>query len=267
MGDEGDTAAAVRVHRDGAVLRLTVDRPGRRNSLTPDMVQSLITALTAAASDDSLRAIHLRGAGEHFCTGVDWVSGNAGEGKPRTGSVQRRVPHTAHRVIELLHTVQLPVVATVHGWAAGMGCNLALAADFTVAAPGATFWEPFLDRGFSPDSGATWLLPRLTGLARARRMLLLGEKIDGATAADWGLIHEVAADPDTAAEALLARLAAAPTVAFGLAKQALAQNLHATLPQAMTNELFALELACRTRDFKEGLAAFRDRRAPEFEGR
>ncbi|UGT62530.1 enoyl-CoA hydratase/isomerase family protein [Nocardia asteroides] len=261
----GDAETGVR--RDGVVLRLTLDRPGRRNSLTPEMVETLVTALTAAASDDTLRAIHLRGAGEHFCAGVDLVSGNTGDAKPRTGSVLRRVPHTAHRVIELLHTVQLPVVATVRGWAAGMGCNLALAADFTVAAPGATFWEPFLDRGFSPDSGATWLLPRLTGLARARRMLLLGERVDGTTAAEWGLIHEVADDPDAAAEALLARLAAAPTVAFGLAKQALAQNLHATLPQAMNNELFALELACRTRDFKEGLAAFRDRRAPEFEGR
>ncbi|MEV0355556.1 enoyl-CoA hydratase-related protein [Nocardia sp. NPDC050697] len=259
--------AVTTVERDGAVLRLTLDRPGRRNSLTPDMVETLVTALTAAASDDTLRAIHLRGAGEHFCAGVDWVSGNTGDTKPRTGSVLRRVPHTAHRVIELLHTVQLPVVATVRGWAAGMGCNLALAADFTVAAPDASFWEPFLDRGFSPDSGATWLLPRLAGLARARRMLLLGEKVDGATAAEWGLIHGVADDPDAAAEALLARLAAAPTVAFGLAKQALAENLHATLPQAMTNELFALELACRTRDFKEGLAAFRDRRTPEFEGR
>ncbi|MFC8530013.1 enoyl-CoA hydratase/isomerase family protein [Nocardia sp. NPDC057227] len=259
--------AVTKVERDGAVLRLTLDRPGRRNSLTPDMVETLVTALTAAASDDTLRAVHLRGAGEHFCAGVDWVSGNAGEARPRTGAVLRRVPHTAHRVIELLHTVQLPVVATVRGWAAGLGCNLALAADFTVAAPDATFWEPFLDRGFSPDSGSTWLLPRLTGLARARRMLLLGEKIDGATAAEWGLIHEVADDPDAAAEALLTRLAAAPTVAFGLAKQALAQNLHATLPQAMTNELFALELSSRTRDFKEGLAAFRERRTPDFEGR
>lgn len=269
MSDEDGTSATVRTERDGAILRLTLDRPARRNALTPVMVDTLVETLTAAASDDSLRAIHLRGAGEHFCAGVDWVSGNGGDRKPRTGSVLRRVPHTAHRVIELLHTVQLPVVCTVRGWAAGLGCNIALAADFTLAAPGAVFWEPFLDRGFSPDSGSTWLLPRLAGLARARRMLLLGEKVDGAAATEWGLIHDCHNDNelDDAAEALLSRLAAGPTVALGLAKQALAQNLHTTLPQAMTNELFALELACRTQDFREGLAAFQQRRDPEFEGR
>lgn len=264
----GEDSAAVRAERDGEILRLTLDRPARRNALTADMVATLVDTLTAAASDDTLRAIHLRG-GEHFCAGVDWVARNADGARPRAGDVLRRVPHAAHRVVELVHTVHLPVVCTVRGWAAGLGCNLALAADFTLAAPDAVFWEPFLDRGFTPDSGATWLLPRLTGLVRARRMLLLGERVDGATAAEWGLVHECRAEDelDAAAEALLTRLAGGPTVAFGLAKQALAQNLHTTLPQAMTNELFALELASRTRDFREGLTAFRERRTPDFGGR
>lgn len=105
------------------------------------------------------------------------------------------------------------MVCTVRGWAVGLGCNLALAADFTVAADDAVFWEPFVTRGFSPDSGSTWLLPRLAGLARAKRMLLLGEKV------------------------------------------------------TMNQELFNLELSCRTTDFKEGLAAFRERRTPQFHGR
>jgi 2-(1,2-epoxy-1,2-dihydrophenyl)acetyl-CoA isomerase len=151
----------------------------------------------------------------------------------------------------------------------GLGCNLALAADFTVAADDAVFWEPFLARGFSPDSGATWLLPRLVGVARARRMLLLGEKVSGSDAADWGMIHHAVApaDVDGVAEELLTRLASGPTVALGLTKRAINAGQHATLEQAMTQELFNLELACRTKDFKEGLAAFRERRTPDFNGR
>ena len=265
----GSADGEVTAHRDGAILRLTLDRQDRRNSLSHSMVDALVVALTEAATDDSLRVIHIRGQGDDFCAGADWVATNSGGQRPRTGDLVRRVPHTSHRLVELVATIHLPVVCTVRGWAVGLGCNLALAADFTVAADDAVFWEPFVTRGFSPDSGATWLLPRLVGLARARRMLLLGEKVTAADAADWGLIHD-AVDPaelDEAAEDLLARLAAAPTVAIGLAKQAIHYGQHATLPQTMNQELFNLELSCRTTDFKEGLAAFRERRTPQFHGR
>ncbi|QLL06069.1 enoyl-CoA hydratase/isomerase family protein [Mycobacterium vicinigordonae] len=273
MSHEAETATAdgsVTVTRAGAVLEITLDRPSRRNSLTPLMIESLIDTLTDAARDDSLRAIHIRGAGNDFCSGSDWVAANrTGTGRPRTGDLVRRVPHGAHRVIELIHTIQLPVVCSVRGWAVGLGCNLALAADFTVATADATFWEPFVDRGFSPDSGSTWLVPRLVGLARARRMLLLAEKISGSEAADWGLIHHAVApaELDDTAERLLALLAGGATVAIGLAKQALQYGQRATLAESLNQELLNLELTCRTNDFKEGLAAFRERRAPNFDGR
>ncbi len=273
MSHETDTADAegsVTANRDGAVLRITLDRPSRRNSLNHLMIDALVDILTASATDDSLRAIHIRGSGDDFCAGADWVATNSPGGqRPRTGNLVRRVPHTAHRVIELVGSIQLPVVCSVRGWAVGMGCNLALAADFAVASTDAVFWEPFADRGFSPDSGSTWLLPRLVGLARARRMLLLGEKVSGTDAADWGLIHQAVnpAELDTTAEELLGRLASGPTVALGLAKQALSLGQHASLSQSMTQELFNVELSSRTSDFKEGLEAFRQRRAPKFEGR
>jgi 2-(1,2-epoxy-1,2-dihydrophenyl)acetyl-CoA isomerase len=273
VSHEADSAGAqgsVTARPEGAILRITLDRPSHRNSLTHAMIQTLVDALSEAATDGSLRAIHIRGAGEDFCAGADWVASNsAGEQRPRTGDLVRRVPHAAHRVIELVHTMQLPVLCSVRGWAVGMGANLALAADFTVATTDALFWEPFIDRGFSPDSGSTWLLPRLVGVARARRMLLLGEKVSATDAADWGLIHQCvdAADFENVVEELLGRLAAGPTVAIGLAKQALDFGQRATLGESLTQELFNLELSCRTSDFKEGLEAFRQRRAPDFRGR
>lgn len=273
MSQDLDPSAAdgsLTTSRDGALLRLTLDRPSHRNSLSHSMIDALVGALTEAATDDTLRAIHIRGAGDDFCAGADWVATNSGgDPRPRTGDLVRRIPHTAHRVIELVHNIQRPVVCSVRGFAVGLGCNLALAADFTVAATDAVFWEPFAARGFSPDSGASWLLPRLIGLTRAKRMLLLGDKVSGTDAAEWGLIDQ-AVDPtelDERCDELLARLAAGPTVALGLAKQAIHYGQHATLAQSMTQELFALELSCRTKDFKEGLAAFRERRPPQFDGR
>lgn len=273
VSHEADAAAAegsVTARRDGGVLRVTLDRPSRRNSLTHLMTGTLVDLLTDAATDDSLRVIHIRGAGEDFCAGADWVATNEPGGqRPRTGDLVRRIPHGAHRVIELVTGIQLPVVCSVQGWAVGFGCNLALAADFTVAAADALFWEPFVDRGFSPDTGSSWLLPRLVGVARARRMLLLGEKVSATDAADWGLIHQTVsrAELDATAEELVGRLAGGPTVAIGMAKQSLAYGQHAPLSQAMTQELFNLELSCRTSDFKEGLEAFRQRRDPDFRGR
>jgi 2-(1,2-epoxy-1,2-dihydrophenyl)acetyl-CoA isomerase len=265
LTDEG----AVTTQRNDAVLRITLDRPTRRNSLSREMVDTLVAILTDAAVDGSLRAIHLLGAGGDFCAGADLAGSNSGAPRPRTGDIVRRIPHTAHRVIELIHTVHLPVVCSVRGYAVGLGCNLALAADFTLAAADAVFWEPFTTRGFSPDSGSTWLLPRLVGLARAKEMLLLGEKVTAKDAADWGLIHRHVSDAelDGAADDLVARLAGGPTVAIGLTKQAIHANQHTTLSQAMTQELLNVELSSRTGDFKEGLAAFKERRPPRFEGR
>lgn len=269
-----EATSGIAVAKADGILTITLARTAKKNALDQAAQRRLVEVLEEAALDESLRVIHLTGAGEHFCSGSDWVAANAGSDrlqaeKPRPASLVRRLPLQSHRVIELLLTIQLPVVASVRGTAAGMGCQLALAADFAVAADDATFWEPFVLRGFTPDTGSTWLLPRLAGLARARRMLLLGEKIDGATAADWGLIHAgvPAEDVEKAALALVERLAAEPTVALGLTKQALLRAADVPLARALDDEARALELAARTADFREGLKAFSERRDPDFQGR
>jgi 2-(1,2-epoxy-1,2-dihydrophenyl)acetyl-CoA isomerase len=261
------------VTSSGGVLTVRLGRPEKKNALDQAAQRRLVMILEDAALDESLRVIHLTAVGDDFCSGSDWVAANKDQGKetakPRPASLVRRLPLQSHRIIELLLSIQLPVVASVQGAAAGMGCQLALAADFTVAAADATFWEPFVLRGFTPDTGSTWLLPRLAGLARARRMLLLGDKVTGETAAEWGLIHEAvpAADLEAVAGALVARLAAGPTVALGLTKQQLLRSAESTLTQALADESYALELAARTSDFREGLRAFSERRDPSFEGR
>jgi 2-(1,2-epoxy-1,2-dihydrophenyl)acetyl-CoA isomerase len=258
------------VAQDGGVLTLTLDRAERRNAIDDTMMAGLVDALAGAGTDETVRAVLLRGAGEDFCSGADIVARNAPGGeRPRAGSIQRRLPTQAHRLIPLLLETQVPVVCAVQGWAAGLGFQLALAADVCVAAADATFWEPFGERGFTPDSGATWMLPRRVGDVRARELLLLGRRLSGAEAAEWGAIHRaVPAESLTAeAEALVAQLAAGPTVALGLAKWLLHRGQSAGLADQLAEEAFAMELSSRSEDFREGLAAFREKRPPEFRGR
>jgi 2-(1,2-epoxy-1,2-dihydrophenyl)acetyl-CoA isomerase len=146
---------------------------------------------------------------------------------------------------------------------------LVLAADITIAANDATFWEPFAERGFTPDSGGTWLLPRRVGETRARAMLLLGTAVHGTEAAEWGLVH--AAVPghelDAAVAAVVERLATGPTVALGLTKWLLHASASASLDDHLRDEAFAMELSSRSEDFREGLTAFTEKRPPRFSGR
>lgn len=255
--------------QDG-VLRLTLDRPEKRNAIDDTVMAGLVDAFDAANRDEAVRVVLLTGAGDHFCSGADLVARNEPTGeRPRVGSIQRRVPSLAHRLIPLVCTVQVPVVCAARGHVAGIGLHLAAAADFTLVAEDASLWAPFAQRGFTPDSGGSWLLPRRVGPARARELLLLGRRLTGVEAAEWQLVHRAvpAAEVDAVAADLLARLAAGPTVALGLTKWLLHQGEVQPLDAHLADEAFALELSSRSEDFKEGLAAFREKREPRFRGR
>lgn len=261
---------ALEARREGALLRLRLARPEKRNALDDATLGALIDAVEGAGQDDAVRAVLLEAEGGHFCAGADLVARNAPrEQRPRAGSIQRRLPLQAHRLIPALLGTQTPVVAAVRGVATGLGFQLALAADFTLAADDARFWEPFAARGFTPDAGASWLLPRLVGLARAKELLLLGRELSGAEAAAWGLVHRALPDAelDAAALALAEQLAAGPTVTLGLTKVLLHRGLEQPLETALANEALALEVSSRSPDFREGFAAFREKRPPRFEGR
>ena len=253
-----------------SVLRLVIDRPERKGSITPAGVRRMVEALESASTDDTLRAVLVTSSGDDFCTGSDWVASNsAGGQKPRPGNLQRRTALQAHRLITVMLEIQLPIVASVRGWAAGLGCQIALASDFAVATESSHFWLPFTERGFTPDSGATWLVPRLVGIARAKDLLLLGRKVTGSEAADWGMIHSAVPDAelDATVDALLAQLSSSATVALGLTKRCIHSALDGGIVAAMSDEALALELSARTADFREGLAAFSERRDADFEGR
>jgi 2-(1,2-epoxy-1,2-dihydrophenyl)acetyl-CoA isomerase len=258
------------VDLDGSMLRLRLDRPAKRNAVDDTMVAGLIEAFDTANRDERVRAVLVTANGDHFCGGADIVARNAPGGeRPRVGSIQRRLPSQAHRLIAKVLTVQVPVVCAVRGTAAGIGLHLALASDFCVAAVDARLWEPFSTRGFTPDSAGTWLLPRLIGPVAARRMLLLGLSLTGAEAFDIGLIHAAtaAASVDAEAEKLASEIGAGPTVSIGLTKWLMLVGATTALDDHLQNEALAMELSSRSEDFREGLKAFTERRPPEFQGR
>jgi 2-(1,2-epoxy-1,2-dihydrophenyl)acetyl-CoA isomerase len=265
------------VRRDGAALHLTLNRPQQKNALTAEMVDDIANAVESAGHDDATRVIVLQGAGTDFCSGIDLGSNRPGGARaesdawsrPRAGHIQRGVLYGAHRMIRALSEVQLPVIAGVRGWAAGLGNALALSADVAIVTPSAKLWVPFVAKGFTPDSGSTYLLPRLVGLARAKEMILRGRPIDGKRAAEWGLVSECVAEDllDDSVAAAAQEFASAATVAVGLAKTLVHRNLDSDFAGALQNEGIYEELALRTDDFKEGMRAFTEKRDPRYEGR
>jgi len=247
------------------VATITLNRPDRLNAAPPQMFNEMNAAITTFP-DLGVRALMITGEGRAFCSGADIVGG--GEEAMRRGPGMA-LEESYNPVMRTLAALPIPIVAAVNGAAAGIGCSLALTADFVIAARSAYFLQAFVNLGLVPDGGATWLLPRLVGKARAAEMMMLGERISAEKAESWGLIHRAVDDNVLMAEAraLVVRLANGPSVALGLTRIGMWRALEQTHAQALSAEAHAQVVASKTADAREGLMAFHEKRPPRFEGR
>lgn len=247
----------------GGVATITLNRPDSLNALNATMRRELLAAIKAAARDDAVRALLITGAGRAFCAGAD-LRGGEGERQFR-----RVLTSEYNPLIEAIRTLPKPVVAAVNGVAAGAGMSLALAADLVVAADVARFVPAFNRIGLVPDSGLTRVLVRALGRHRAAQLLLSGESLSAGEAADAGLVTAVV-PADGLAEAareLALRLAAGPSRALGYTKRLINAAEEATLRGMLAQEAAFQDLAGRTDDHAEGVAAFTEKREPRFSGR
>jgi 2-(1,2-epoxy-1,2-dihydrophenyl)acetyl-CoA isomerase len=260
--------SAVLVSFDAGVLTITLNRPEKLNAFVPDMHRELRAALERAKDEAGIRALLLTGAGRGFCAGQDLSERNVA---PGTAPIDLSVSlgSNYNPLVRRLRELPKPVVCAVNGVAAGAGANIALACDVVIAARSASFVQSFVSIGLVPDSGGSYFLPRLVGSARAMGLALLGEKLSAEDAERWGLIWKVVDDSLLMDEslALAKQLAKGPTKGYGLLKKALYASPNNTLDAQLDLERDLQREAGFSEDYREGVAAFMQKRSPQFKGR
>ena len=250
-------------HADN-VATITLNRPDRLNAITPAMAVELRDAL--AAPGDA-RAFLIEGAGRAFCSGADLASGRDRGSSGGRGAYDS-LSMSYNPLMVQMAQCSVPIVAAVNGPAAGIGCSIALACDFVLAGSSAYFLQAFVNIGLVPDGGATWMLPRLIGKARATEMMMLGEKIGAEKAEDWGLIYKAVSDEALSdeAQALAARLAKGPTLALGQMRENIMHALQHDLTGTLNQEAIGQHRAGDSKDAVEGAMSFLQKRKPDFKG-
>mgnify|MGYP003587354289 FL=1 len=252
------------LERNGAIATLRFNRPEALNAIDVPMANAFLTAVQSIAADLGVRAVVLRGNGRGFMAGGDLATLRA---DPVQGAIDILTPLNA--ALQLLAQMNAPVIAQVHGAAAGAGLSLVLMADYVIAAEGTRFNLAYINLGTSCDVGASWALPRIVGVRQALEIALLGEAFTADDALRLGLVNRVvpSAELDSTTAALAQRLAAGPTLAYGAMKRLMRASMDHTLPEQLAAEKDAFVHCAGTEDFRAGVEAFHQRQSPQFVGR
>jgi 2-(1,2-epoxy-1,2-dihydrophenyl)acetyl-CoA isomerase len=269
MGDYLPTKGyeTVSIYRDGAAAKLELNRPERMNALNEQLRIDLLTAVEDISRDDGVRAVLLTGAGRAFSSGADLRENRTAtpEGHPDVYGV---LTGHYHPIIIGIREMPKPVIAAVNGAAAGIGLSLALACDLVLAAESAYFLLAFVNIGLVPDGGSSLLVPSRVGFARAAQLAMLGERLGAATALEWGLINQVWPDGElvSRAEALCSKMAEGPTGSYAGSKRQLNRWLYQHMADQLEFEAQIQQECAASADFREGVAAFAEKRTPRFTG-
>jgi len=249
---------------DGAVATITLNRPDVLNALNTALMLALREAVAAASDDSAVRAVIVTGAGRGFSAGADLASSSGGTGNAGTTLRERY-----HPVILAMRAMPKPIISAVNGVAAGAGMSIAMAGDIILAGRSASFLQAFSKIGLVPDAGSTWFLPRYVGDVRARALAILADRISATDAQNFGLVWQVHEDAELLPKAreMADRLAAMPTRAYAMIKQALNDSHQRDLATQLELEADLQVQAGQTEDFREGVAAFLQKRPPQFKGR
>lgn len=255
----------IRYSCTNGIATITLNRPESLNALSLSMAREIDRALEQARTDGDCKVVVISGAGRAFCAGGDVRAFQKG----MTALEGWNYVTEVHKVILSMRDLEKPIIAAVNGHAMGAGFNLALAADLIVAARGAKFGQAFVQVGLAVDTGGSYFLPRVVGLAKAKELVLTGCIIDAEEALNMGLINKVVEKENLEKEVvdLATRLAQGPSQALGLAKMLMNYGLNADLETALANEAFAQSILMQTADHREGVAAFLEKRTPKFTGK
>lgn len=250
------------------IATITLNRPDRLNSMPPAMADEIRAALDHLP-ELGARALLITGEGRGFCSGADLASDRAASAVGGGANSRKALRNHYNPMLLALAKLDIPVVVAVNGPAAGVGCSFALSGDFTIAGKSAYFLQAFVNIGLVPDGGSSWLLPRLIGLPRATQMMMLGEKISGEQAAEWGLVYKCVDDDALLdeARALAARLAGGPTVALGTMRKVLREGLSQSYADTLDAEAQGQFVAGNSADAAEGVLAFQQKRKTAFQGK